>query len=126
MHVAVQEVRDQGGLTYYASIADRPGFLQTLQECFVELKRARVTPEALLEYASEHSRGLVELARLYAAYQSRLRALGWADPEGLNWLAVSVKFRPKWATRFQPKWSKHRMTVDENSCSRVVNVPTVL
>jgi ATP-dependent helicase/DNAse subunit B len=90
VHAAVQEVRDQGGLTYYAPIADRPGFLQTLQERFAELKRARITPEVLLEYASGHSRGLVELARLYAAYQSRLRTLGWADPEGLNWLAVEA------------------------------------
>ena len=38
----------------------------------------------------------------------------------------SVKFRPKWSTRFQPKWSKHRMSVDANSCSIVVNVPTIL
>jgi hypothetical protein len=37
-----------------------------------------------------------------------------------------VNFRQKWAISFRPKWSKDRMTVDENFCSTVVNVPTIL
>ena len=33
---------------------------------------------------------LAELAQIYAAYQARLQAQGWADRAGLGWLAVEA------------------------------------
>mgnify|MGYP000022350862 CR=1 FL=1 len=33
---------------------------------------------------------LGELAQIYAAYQARLQAQGWADRAGLGWLAVEA------------------------------------
>ena len=33
---------------------------------------------------------LRELAQIYAAYQARLQAQGWADRAGLGWLAVEA------------------------------------
>jgi ATP-dependent helicase/nuclease subunit B len=34
--------------------------------------------------------GLVDLACIYSAYQTNLQYLGWADPEGLSWLAFDA------------------------------------
>src|SRR5581483_7758777 len=37
-----------------------------------------------------HGERLKELAAIYAAYQSALQRIGWADTEGLAWLAVQA------------------------------------
>ena len=87
---AIRDAMDRGELAHYGPIAEKPGFIRTLRDRFAELKRARVFPEALEEAARERGPALLELARLYAAYQARLHDLGWADPEGVNWLAVEA------------------------------------
>jgi ATP-dependent helicase/DNAse subunit B len=80
------------GLRYYAPLSDRPGFVQVLQSLIGELKAARIHPD---EFArTVHALGdeprLAELAQIYAAYQARLQAQGWADRAGLGWLAVEA------------------------------------
>jgi len=91
VRAAVTQVQAQGQLAYYGEISDKPGFIQTLQERFAELKRALVWPEDFLREAEARGEpGPVELARVYQAYQLRLQELNWADPEGLSWLAVEA------------------------------------
>ena len=84
-------------LTHYAPLADRPGFIQVLQQLIGELKAARVDPDDFaraVQKMGDEPR-LVELAHIYAAYQTRLRAQGWADRAGLGWLAVEALRSPE-------------------------------
>jgi ATP-dependent helicase/DNAse subunit B len=87
---SIGEAMEQGKLVYYAPIAIKPGFVSALRDRFAELKRARVMPEVFRKAARGQEAPLTELAYLYSEYQARLRALGWADPEGVNWLAVEA------------------------------------
>ena len=86
----IRAVVDNLPLDHYAPLADRPGFIQVLQRLIGELKAALVHPDAFA--AAVRALGaeprLVELAQIYAAYQARLQAQGWADRAGLGWLAV--------------------------------------
>ena len=97
LHRLLQEVirslGQAGQMPYYGGISAKPGFLLEVQARTAELKRALVTPERLAQAAQSGSNpGLVEMARIYAAYQSRLQELNWADEEGLSWLAqVALK-----------------------------------
>lgn len=79
-------------LSHYAPLADRPGFIQVLQRLIGELKAARVHPDdfAAAVRALGNEPRLAELAQIYAAYQARLQAQGWADRAGLGWLAVEA------------------------------------
>lgn len=94
LHIIIQEAVDtldrRGELVHYASLRSLPGFFQALRDAFAELKRSLVYPEHFLEIALNDSPARQELARLYTLYQERLRQLGWADPEGLSWLAVAA------------------------------------
>jgi ATP-dependent helicase/DNAse subunit B len=79
-------------LRHYAPIADRPGFIQVLQQLIRELKAAAIYPaefSAAVRALGDEPR-LAELAQIYAAYQSRMGAQGWADRAGLGWLAVEA------------------------------------
>lgn len=94
LHIIIQEAVDtldkRGELVHYASLRKLPGFFQALRDAFAELKRSLVYPEQFLEIVQNDSPARQELARLYTLYQERLRKLGWADPEGLSWLAVAA------------------------------------
>lgn len=90
VQAAVAELFASGGITYFASIASTPGFIQTLVDRIAEFKRSRLFPEPLLNAAGDHGPGLIEMGRVYAAYQRLLERAGWTDPEGLNWLAVDA------------------------------------
>jgi ATP-dependent helicase/DNAse subunit B len=88
----IRAVVDSLPLTYYAPLADRPGFIQVLQRLIGELKAARVHPDDFAQAVrtlGDETR-LAELAQIYAAYQARLQAQGWADRAGLGWLAVEA------------------------------------
>lgn len=87
---AVDTLRRRSELVHYASLRSLPGFFQTLRDTFAELKRSLVYPEQFLEITQNDIPAHQELARLYALYQDKLRKLGWADPEGLSWLAVAA------------------------------------
>ena len=77
----IRAVVDGLPLTHYASLVDRPGFIQVLQRLVGELKSALVHPDALAGavQAMDGEPRLSELAQIYAAYQARLQAQGWAD-----------------------------------------------
>jgi len=79
-------------LEHYAPLRGFPGFAQVVLDLVRELKAGGVDPLAFGE-AVETMGGeprLAELARLYAAYQARLQAEGWADHAGLGWLAAEA------------------------------------
>jgi ATP-dependent helicase/DNAse subunit B len=86
----VQSLNVSDKLPYYAPLIQMPGFLRVLRGAVAELKFARIWPETLLEYVSKRSQGLLELARIYQSYQDTLGYLGWADREGINWLATEA------------------------------------
>lgn len=86
---AIADEMGRGSLAHYAPIAAMPGFTEKVRKAIGELKSARVSPERFLAESGTDPR-LRELGRIYAAYQRRLEAMGWADPEGLNWLAVEA------------------------------------
>ncbi|MCP4536751.1 MAG: hypothetical protein GY832_06360 [Chloroflexi bacterium] len=79
---------DAGQLAYYAPLRHSAGFARLLGGLFGELKRARVFPEDLEQALAGHKPRLVELARIYTAYQSWLIDTGWVDTEGQGWLAA--------------------------------------
>ncbi len=86
----VDEMEKRGELVHYKSLRNLPGFFQALRDAFAEVKRSLVYPEKFLELTQDDIPARQELAHLYALYQERLRQLGWADPEGLSWLAVAA------------------------------------
>lgn len=89
LHRIVQETVDAAALVHYAPLRTLPGFILVLRDSFAELKRSLIYPEAFVEQSKNASLAQQELAQLYLAYQARLRELGWADTEGLSWLAVA-------------------------------------
>lgn len=86
----IEEALSEEQLSHFQEIAGKPGFLSVLKDRFSELKRAQVQPQTFLKFAAKKDKALQELALLYERYQNQLRELGWADPEGLNWLAVAA------------------------------------
>ncbi len=87
---ALEGVYQAGGLQHYAGLRQAPGFGLALRDAFAELKRALVYPEDFAARSPQHSPAQQELAVLYQGYQDLLRTIGWADPEGLSWLAVEA------------------------------------
>jgi len=90
LHRIVQDVVDTIPLIHYAPLRTQPGFILALKDAFAELKRALIYPEAFIESSRGTSLARQELALLYTAYQTKLRGMGWADFEGLSWLAVAA------------------------------------
>jgi superfamily I DNA/RNA helicase len=77
-------------LQHYLPIQRRPGFTLALARLIAELKRARIEPPDFARAVQGRGQRLEELAALYGEYQEALIRLGWADPEGLGWLAVEA------------------------------------
>lgn len=94
LHRLIQEVVDiaveQGGLTHFSPLQRMPGFILALRESFAELKRSLIYPDQFIEFTQSGTTAQQELALLYSLYQTRLRDLNWADPEGISWLAVEA------------------------------------
>lgn len=88
----LRAIVNQLPLAHFASLKDRPGFIQALQAIIAELKAARILPAqfqtAVRELGDEPR--LVELAMIYAAYQNRLREHNWADLAGIAWLTADA------------------------------------
>jgi ATP-dependent helicase/DNAse subunit B len=80
------------GLRHYAPLADRTGFMRLLRQLIGELKAGLIFPETLAEgvAAMGNPLRLVELVRIYEAYQARLQEEKWADDAGLGWLAADA------------------------------------
>jgi superfamily I DNA/RNA helicase len=79
-------------LQHYSALARRPGFILVLQDLIAELKSDLIEPSALNQAIAGLGAParLAELAVIYAAYQDRLQEQGWADHEGLAWLAAQA------------------------------------
>ncbi len=90
IQAAMDDVFDQGRLIYFQQLRTMPGFASALRDLFAEFKRALVDPENLLKAAQTREPAFMELAEIYAHYQTRLQTLNWADAEGLSWLAVEA------------------------------------
>jgi ATP-dependent helicase/DNAse subunit B len=91
-HRLIRAVVDDQRLTFFGPLTDRPGFVQIVQRLIGELKTGMISPAAFAQAVrgvGDEPR-LRELAQVYTAYQSRLGARGWADREGLGWLAVEA------------------------------------
>jgi ATP-dependent helicase/DNAse subunit B len=86
----IQDLHKKGELPYYSPLIQMPGFLRMLREAIAELKLARIWPETFKEEVSGRDQGLLELASIYQSYQDTLGRLGWADGEGVNWLATEA------------------------------------
>ncbi len=88
LHAAVEALTSRHPLRHYAPIQHYPGFIRALSDLIAELKRARIEPEQFAQAVRGRGPRLEELAALYAEYQAAFIQRGWADPEGLGWLAV--------------------------------------
>lgn len=88
----IRAVVDSLSLRHYAPLTDRPGFVEALQGMIRELKAGMIPPEQFAQAVADLDDGprLGELAAVYAEYQRRLQENGWADREGLVWLAVDT------------------------------------
>ena len=88
----IRAIVDDLPLIHYAPLTDRPGFIQVLENLIGELKAARLWPDTFTQAVAAlgDEPRLRELALVYAAYQERLQAQGWADRAGLGWLAVEA------------------------------------
>jgi len=87
VRAAVEDMIAQDGLRYFSPIAAKPGFLNAMEDRIAEFKRAQINPDEVISAAGDHEKALREIGFIYHAYQERFRSLGWADREGLNWLA---------------------------------------
>ena len=95
MRAAIDSLAERGALQHYLPIQWRPGFVRISCDLIAELKRNRIQPERFAEAVSGRGPRLEELAELYAEYQAMLTRIGWADPEGLGWLAVEALQRDR-------------------------------
>jgi len=85
----IRAIVDSLPLDHYAPLAGSPGFIQALGDLIKELKAGMIPagPFVTAVAAIGNEPRLRELALVYAAYQERLQASGWADREGRVWLA---------------------------------------
>ncbi len=92
----VRETAAAGEFSYFADIADYPGFITALSRLFDELKMAAVTPAELAAaidaLAGEVERNLARdeaIVALFQAYQARLTELSLVDLGGMYAAAVN-------------------------------------
>ena len=88
--VAAAVARREAELRHYDSIAGRPGFVGALADLLAELKRAHLTPDAFQTAVAPAGARLLELADLFAEYESVLADLDWLDPTGLALAALEA------------------------------------
>lgn len=91
-HRVIRSVVRELPLVHYAPLTARPGFVQVLKDLMDKLKAARIDPAFFATAVAVHGGELrlQELAEIYAVYQERLQAEGWADAAGLGWLTAEA------------------------------------
>ncbi len=87
----LEAMHEQGELTTFAPMRDKPGFVQRLLEWLREMKSQGITPEQVRAHVRTAREQ--QLARLYERYQQFLLGEGGtpavlSDAEGLLWLAA--------------------------------------
>ena len=90
VRASVDALAARGALQHYAPIQRKPGFAVALADLIGELKRFRVDPAEFAQAVRGHGPRLEELAPIYSTYQQLLIDLGWADEDGLGWLALQA------------------------------------
>lgn len=88
VHSLLLEMHENGELTTFAVVWEKPGFVQVLVEWLREMKTQGIFPEEF----SAHIRNErdQQLAILYERYQSFLQTNNYSDTEGLLWLATEA------------------------------------
>ena len=87
---AIQRATQAGELTHFGRIAHFPGLVTAMREAVVELKRALVSPEVFADWAAEGTAAQREMGLIFARYQARLKALGYADDEDVHRRAMEL------------------------------------
>ncbi len=88
LHAIVDDLCERGGMTHYAALRDKPGFIALLRNSIEELKRARIFPDDFSASVKGLGARLEEIALIYSTYQDWLQKQNWADNEGRGWLAA--------------------------------------
>lgn len=88
----LREILSGLDLSYYRSIASKPGFVQSCLTIIREFKAGGISPEAFLRAAKGIQKGarLTELGHIYAAYSNKLRENDWVDRADLVWQASDL------------------------------------
>jgi ATP-dependent helicase/nuclease subunit B len=87
---AVADARQDGALTYFAPIVDRPGFLDSVADLIHQLKSRAVPPEVFLRTVRRGRPAVREMASVYARYHKLLADAGLYDDAGLFWQLKDV------------------------------------
>lgn len=91
----VAEAIQEEELQYYNPLQKFPGFILTLREIFVELKRAYVSPQQFSTFVQDDRPAYRDLALLYERFQARLSKLNLAEQDDINGLALSLLEKDK-------------------------------
>jgi len=77
-------------LTHFAPIVHFPGLVTAMRDVIVELKRGLVNVEKFMLAAENGTAAQQEMGIIYARYQARLDALGYADDEDVHRQAMAL------------------------------------
>jgi ATP-dependent helicase/nuclease subunit B len=84
-------MKDQGDLSNFAPVSDKPGFIQSLLEWLWEMESQGITPQQVLSQASKNGSSRDrQLAELFKRYQVFLQGNQLTDKDGSLWLAASA------------------------------------
>ncbi len=91
IQVCLQEMFDQGSLSSFVSVWQKPGFQQIMLDWLREMKSQGITPDQVRQQAERSGLGRdQQLAGLYEHYQGFLVKHGYSDSDGLLWLAAEA------------------------------------
>ena len=86
----IETAYNSGELSYYTPIKEKLGFIEVCKNTFNELRSAYISPETYLSYTRNKPLSKTELALLYARYINRLDEIGYIDPIGQTWQAITI------------------------------------
>ncbi len=78
---AIEKMNSMGKLDYFQGSMKKTGLVNQVEMWIGEIKRAGITPEALIRLWGNHSEKYRELAMIYDAYQDLLKKYGLIDHE---------------------------------------------
>ncbi len=87
----LQEMFNEGSLSSFAAVHDKPGFTEVLLSWVRELKSQGITPEEYAEYANQSGNERDrQLAQVYNRYQAFMHQHAYSDADGLLWVAAEA------------------------------------
>jgi ATP-dependent helicase/nuclease subunit B len=84
----LSDMHEQGDLTTFGAVWDKPGFVQSLIEWLREMKTQGISPQDVTNHAANADEKDRQLALLYERYQAFMHDRTFSDTEGLLWLAA--------------------------------------